>query len=214
MTAEDVNPAKGGDRAGPGDYLVPPQLSAPPDAARAPLVPAPQRGGVTRLDRPPTVRRPVVAPPVRPIADPPAQPGWEPWSRGHPLRNALLVAAAILLAGSSLAAFIVYRYDDNGAKPNSAQPQGPIVGQPVETTRVSGSSTVPSIAPVTVPPSPASTSAPVPTVAPATSTTRPPTPTTRATVPATTVFTVTPVPGPTPTTKPKPTTTTSTTRKP
>jgi len=124
------------------------------------------------------------------------------WERTHGLRNALLAAAAILLVGSLIAAFVVWRNqaDDKGRDPGPPAGQAPRVTVPAG-AGIDGAAlpTLPVVPPVTVPPAPATTAATTPpvratTVAPrpAPTTTRPPTPTTRATVPTTTPITASP----------------------
>lgn len=174
-------------------------------------------GGTAVLDRPTTSRRHVVAPPVRPL--PPAQPAqsWD-WERSHGLRNALLVAAAILLVGS-LTAFVVLRNREDDRDRDFVEPP-PAIEATEDTVAPGpppgGATIVPSIVPVPVPaPSTPATAAPAPptTAAPATAppTAPPAPPTTRAATPPQPTVTASPpyTGGPVPT---RPPSTTSTTR--
>lgn len=183
----------------------------------------PVRGSTALLDRPTVARRAVVAPPVAPMALPgTAQGGWE-WERSHRLRNALLVAAAILLVGSLIAAAIVFRNHRDGKKtPSRTTPtsQAPtdVTIEPVVPGigGTGGVPTVPSVSPVSiVPVAPATTAAPVTTpatVAPVATTAAPAT--TPATNPPVTATTNPPYNGPRPTTSTTVPRTTTTTKPP
>lgn len=113
--------------AGHGPPVVPPDdpgaalwgPAAPPtDGDRWAPTPVGPTGGTALLDRPTTARRPLVAPPVRPVPAGPAAQSWE-WEGTHRLRNALLAAIAILLVGSLIAALIIFR--NRGDDKNQAQ---------------------------------------------------------------------------------------------
>lgn len=237
-------PDRDRDGADGGGYEVPPQMPAPPDVRtsgrggppQAPpddvaaslwgpaAVPSQEPGrwgarpygtsGTALLDRPTVARRPIVAPPVAP-APLPADQSWD-WERSHRLRNALVVAAAILLIGSLMAAFVVFRNREDTKKPSFVEPPPATLPTEISPQQLPPpSSTVPSIVPV---PAPATTAVTVP-AAPA------PPPPTAPPAPATTVTTrrVTPTvtaspphpscPPACPTTAPRPSTT-STTRPP
>jgi hypothetical protein len=163
-----------------------PPSEAPPEPER--WGQAPHRYGSTAvLDRP-TSRRPVVAPPVRPAPVPASQQSWD-WERSHGLRNALIVAALILLVGSLIAALVVFRSRDDSKQSFVEPPPATVTIQPIAPSETTVASTTPvSLVPVT----PATTAAPAPTttspappttVRPATVTTRRVTPTVTASPP-------------------------------
>lgn len=156
-------------------------------------------------------RRPVVAPPVRPVPAPSPSQSWD-WERSHGLRNALVALAAVLLVGFLVAAFVVLRNNDGertapvGPAPTSVPGGGTA---PVIEPGNAGPTTIPSDTPVTVPAAPPTTAAATaaPVIAPPTTATPAAAPTTRRpaapTVTASPPYTCGPVPSTAPiTTKP------------
>lgn len=176
-------------------------------------------GGAAAVGEPTVIRGAAVPPPEAH--------GIPEWERSKALRNALVAAAVILLVGSLIATYLVFRSgkDAKAARPvpsPALQPDGQVFLEPPPPDPVGAGdppvpSTLPVIAPVAPPPVPppttAATIAPagVPATAPPTTPAAPPT--TRAAQPATTTTTRRPAIPPMPTTGPaSPTTTTTTTR--
>ena len=204
------------DEPAPSPWGPPPTAAMPSEPGRWGPAPFNRTGGTALIDRPTAVRPPVAGPAVVPAPVRQPEPAWE-WERSHRLRNALLVAAVILLVGSLLAAFLIFRdrKDEPDTIPTSpvGLTPGEVVIQPVAPGGAGVTSTLPSIPPVTpAPPPVAPATTAVPIRPPPTTTAAPPPPapaTTVRVVPATTTTTRLKAIPPLPTTKPPTTTTTS-----